>query len=124
MRGDHPVVAAASWMVRASTGPTLPTLCQGSGGHERARPRRSIGRRDDRGRVEVQLLVEADARVRGRVGAAQAGDDLLRAHGPVARPRLVDRDLGARVGGALALDELVGLLLRVTLLEAERLGDL
>src|SRR5438067_1982608 len=80
MRGDQPVVSAASWMVSASmvTRSTLPRLCQGL-----------LGRAEDRLALLGLLLVEADHRAGRGVGLAEAADDVAGLHRAVALPRLV-----------------------------------
>src|SRR5262245_24062469 len=97
MRGDQPVVSAASWMVRASVTADQPyhdrvkvwAGCQPAGA--------SAGRLQDRRAVLVAALVEGDDGLRGRVGVAQAGDDRARGLARVAVPRLLDGDRAADV---------------------------
>src|SRR3954453_5313341 len=105
MRGDQPVVSAASWIVSASLAmrSTLPRLCQGWC--------LLFRRAEDRLALLRLLLVEADHRAGRRVGRAHPAHDLARLHRCVALPRLPDTQLGAGIGRALALDQLVGGLL-------------
>src|SRR3954451_17469995 len=103
MRGDQPVVSAASWMVRASTRPNLTTLLSrfprgGGGGGGRAALRR-LGRQQDRLPALVLALVQAHGGDDRLVGALEAREDLVERHLVVARPRRLDVDLGA--GGGL-----------------------
>src|SRR3954451_1714752 len=106
-------------MVRASM-----TTPQPYHGCVKVLPASAVRRGEHGAPLAVLLLVEADDRLRGRVGGAQPVDDVGRAHLAVARPRLVDAQLRAWVGGALALDERVGLLVGVAGLQAEVLGHL
>src|SRR3954447_13602609 len=105
MRADQPVVSAASWMVSASTRHNLIKVVS------RFSPDGLPGRREDALARLVVLLVEADHRLDGVVGAVEPRDDVARLHLVVALPRRVDVDLGARRGRALALDRGLGLAL-------------
>src|SRR6188768_3090793 len=108
MRGDQPVVRAASWMVSASTSQPYhdrvkvhqasPSLWEGDPGLRRGRSgvRRGLaGGEEDRLARLVAALVGAHDRQLHLGGALQAGEDLVEAHLVVAGPRLGDVDLRA-----------------------------
>src|SRR3954453_19981148 len=103
MRGDQPVVSAASWMVRASTGPNLTTrLSRFPWFHPCALRRGCAGRlrrQEDRLPVLVQTLVEPHRRDGRVVGRLAPGADLVERHGVVALPRRLDMDLRPGAGG-------------------------
>src|SRR3954466_2377041 len=107
MRGDQPVVSAASWMVRASTRPDLTTLLSRFRAWTRPRPQsspglRGLGREEDRLAVLVLGLVEPYRGEHRRVGVLQAPEHLVERHRVVALPRRLDVDLGPRPGGGAA----------------------
>src|SRR5689334_9321045 len=105
MRGDQPVVSAASWMVRASVNaPNLTTIVSRFGAGLSARGP------DHRLASLVGALVQGDDGLGGGIGAAQARDDRRRRLMVVLGPRRVDGDVAPHVadvvGGPEGLHDL------------------
>src|SRR4051812_36155933 len=108
-------------MVSASTRPNLIKLVSRFGRSPRDRaPRSALGGVEDAAAALVTLLVEAGDRAHGGRGLAQAQDDLGGLHVVVALPRRVDVDLGAGIGGPLALDDVLLVGLALGLADARR----
>src|SRR4051812_21357926 len=115
MRGDQPVVSAASWMVRASTRRNLTTRLSrfrdppavrwapvaGPGPRPRGAAARGgaggalrrLGRQEHRLAVLVRALVQAHRGEQRLVRAGEAFEDRVERHGVVALPGLLDPDL-------------------------------
>src|SRR4051795_5531442 len=94
MRGDQPVVSAASWMVRASVNaPNLTTIVSRFGGARSAR-----GLQDGLAAL-VRRLVEGHDAFGRRVGVAQPRDDRGGRVLVIAGPRRIDGDRAAHVVG-------------------------
>src|SRR3954451_18883901 len=97
MRGDQPVVSAASLMVRASiAGRNLTTVVSRFDGD-------LFGGEDDLAPAAVGVLVEPDDRPQCRIGADQPLEDLVLGHRVVALPGLghLDRRARPRAAGVL-----------------------
>src|SRR3954454_5320054 len=102
MRGDQPVVWAASWMVRASTNPNLTTIVSRFGKQDPPCGRAILasgeglagGEEDRRARLVLALVGPHDGEL-DLGGVFQAREDLVEAHGVVAGPRLGDVNLRA-----------------------------
>src|SRR3954454_19636095 len=94
MRGDQPVVSAASLMVRASiAGRNLTTVvsrfCDDL-----------FGGQDDLAPAPMGVLVEPDDRPQRRIGSDEPVEDLVLGHRSVAVPRLRDLDRRPRARAA------------------------
>src|SRR3954453_10937667 len=98
MRGDQPVVSAASWMVRASTRPNLTTLLSRFPRRRGRAALRRLGRQQDRLAALVLALVQAHGGDDRLVGALEAREDLVKRHLVAARPPPLGVDRGAGAG--------------------------